>query len=186
MNKSMRGYLVQDLMIIIMSFFLAIVLVKTHVVTNLLLTTQDYGLLGSFVAGLFFTSIFTTAPSVIALGEISQMQSTLQVAFFGAAGAMIGDLLIFQFIRDKLSIHLMELMKSQIDGAKHKFRHHLKFFRWFTFFVGGLIIASPLPDELGVGLLGLSKMKMVWFAPLSFLFNFIGIMIIGLVANSIL
>jgi hypothetical protein len=168
-----------------MSIFLAVVLAETHILENLLSTTKDYGLLGSFVAGLFFTSIFTTAPSVVALGEISQMQSIIQVAFVGAAGAMLGDLLIFQFIRDKLSEHLMELMKGEIAGAKRKFRHHLKFFRWLTFFVGGLIIASPLPDELGVGLLGLSKMNTVWFAPLSFLFNFIGILMIGLVANAI-
>jgi hypothetical protein len=185
MNKSARGYLIQDLMIIIMSIFLAVVLVQTHILADLLSTTKDYGLLGSFVAGLFFTSIFTTAPSVVALGEISQMQSVIQVAFVGAAGAMLGDLLIFQFIRDKLSEHLMELMKGEISDAKRKFRHHLKFFRWLTFFIGGIIIASPLPDELGVGLLGLSKMNTVWFAPLSFLFNFIGILIVGIVANAI-
>ena len=113
------------------------------------------------------------------------MQPVIQVAFVGAAGAMIGDLLIFQFIRDKLSEHLMNLMIDEIAGVKRKFRHHLKFFRWFTFFIGGVIIASPLPDELGVGLLGLSKMNVVWFAPLSFLFNFIGIIMIGLVANAL-
>ena len=185
MNKSTHGYLVQDFMIIIMSIFLAVVLVQTNILEHLLSTTKEYGLLGSFVAGLFFTSIFTTAPSVVALGELSQMQSIIQVAFVGAAGAMLGDLLIFQFIRDKLSEHLMDLMKDELSGAKRKFRHHLKFFRWFTFFIGGLIIASPLPDELGVGLLGLSKMNTVWFAPLSFLFNFIGIIMIGLVANAL-
>lgn len=185
MNKSTRGYLVQDLMIIIMSIFLAVVLVQTQILAQIISTTKEYGLLGSFIAGIFFTSIFTTAPSIVALGELSQMQSVIQVAFFGAAGAMLGDLLIFQFIRDKLSEHLMELMKDQIAGAKRKFRHHLKFFKWFTFFVGGLIIASPLPDELGVGLLGLSRMNVVWFAPLAFLFNFIGIIMVGLVANAL-
>lgn len=185
MNKSMRGYLVQDFMIIIMSIFLAVILVKTHVLTSLLASTADYKFLGSFLAGLFFTSIFTTAPSVVALGEISQIQSVFYVAFFGALGAMVGDLIIFRFIRDKLSEHLMVLMKHEIEGAKVKFRHHLQFFRWFTFFVGGVIIASPLPDELGVGLLGLSKMKTSWFAPLSFVFNFIGILMIGVVANSL-
>lgn len=185
MNKSIRGYLVQDLMIIIMSIFLAVVLLQTNVLADFLARAKDYGLLGSFIAGLFFTSIFTTAPSVVALGELSQMQSVIQVAFVGAAGAMLGDLLIFQFIRDKLSEHLMDLMKDEIAGVKRKFRHHVKFFRWFTFFIGGLIIASPLPDELGVGLLGLSRMNVVWFAPLSFLFNFIGILTIGLVANAL-
>ena len=61
----------------------------------------------------------------------------------------------------------------------------MKFFRWFTFFLGGIIIASPLPDELGIGLLGFSKMKVSWFVPVSFVFNFIGICLIGLVARAV-
>ena len=51
--------------------------------------------------------------------------------------------------------------------------------------MGGLIIASPFPDELGIGLLGFSKMRTRWFVLLSFTFNFIGIFLIGLVAKTL-
>ena len=61
----------------------------------------------------------------------------------------------------------------------------LKLFRRVSFFVGGLIIASPLPDELGISLFGFSKIKMSWFIPLSFIFNFIGIVLIGVVAQAL-
>ena len=60
----------------------------------------------------------------------------------------------------------------------------LKFFRWLTFLVGGLIIASPLPDELGISILGFSKMKVSWFIAISLVFNFIGILLIGVVARA--
>ncbi len=184
MNKITRDYLIQDGLIIVFSIFIAIILVKTHVLITLLQSTQNYELFGSFFAGLFFTSIFTTSPSIVALAEISQIQPIGYVAFFGALGALAGDLIIFQFIKDRLSEHLMELMKHQIAGVKIVFKHHLIFFRWMSFFVGGLIIASPLPDEIGIGLLGLSKMNMKWFIPVAFLGNFFGILMIGLFANA--
>ena len=185
MTEKIRGYLIQDFLIVTMSIFFAILLVKTQILTIILDASPNYKILGSFIAGLFFTSIFTTAPAIIAIGEISQIQSVLHVAFFGALGAVVGDLIIFRFIRDKLSDHLMELMKHIIQGAKVTLRHHLKFFRWITFFIGGIIIASPLPDELGVGLLGLSKMSMKVFIPIAFFGNFIGIIALGLVANAL-
>ncbi len=185
MTKTARGYLIEDFAIILLSIFVAVILVKTQVLTHFLASAQEYTLLGTFFAGMFFTSIFTTAPSVIALGEIARIQPILVVSAVGAFGALIGDLIIFRFIKDRLSEHLMELMKHQIEGSRVKFKHHLKFFRWVTFFIGGIIIASPLPDEIGIGLLGLSKMKMQWFVPIAFLGNFLGILLVALVANAI-
>ncbi len=185
MNKATRGYLIQDFAIIIISIFVAVFLVKTQILVTLLESTQEFKLLGSFIAGIFFTSIFTTAPSIVAIGEISQMQPVIHVAFFGALGALAGDLIIFKFIKDRLSDHLAEIMKGQLAGTKLRFKHHLKFFRYVTFFFGALIIASPLPDELGIGLLGLSKMSMKLFITVAFIGNFVGIALIGLVANSL-
>jgi hypothetical protein len=185
MTKTARGYVIEDIAIIVLSIFTAIILVQTQVLANILSSTQEYKLFGSFLAGMFFTSIFTTAPSIVALGEIAQMQSVFIVAFFGALGALIGDLVIFRFIKDRLSDHLMELVKHQVAGTKLKFKHHLTFFRYLTFFVGGIIIASPLPDEIGIGLLGLSKMNMKWFIPVAFIGNFVGILLIGIVANAL-
>jgi membrane protein DedA with SNARE-associated domain len=185
MTKTARGYLLEDIAIVILSIFAAIVLVQTQILAQLLASTQEYKLFGSFLAGMFFTSVFTTAPSIVALGEIAQMQPVVQVAFMGALGALVGDLIIFRFIKDRLSDHLMEMMKHQIAGTKLKFRHHLTFFRYVTFFIGGIIIASPLPDEIGIGLLGLSKMNMKWFIPVAFLGNFIGILLIGLIATAL-
>ena len=97
---------------------------------------------------------------------------------------MIGDLLIFRFVRDRMVIHLNELLPHK--RRSRRLAHILKnrFFRYLTFLMGGLIIASPLPDELGISLLGLSRMREAYFVPLSFAFNFLGICLIGIVAAS--
>lgn len=79
----------------------------------------------------------------------------------------------------------MELLGHQGSIKRIKAVFRLRFFRWLTWLLGGLIIASPLPDELGIGLLGFSKMKLAAFIPLSLIFNSLGILVIGLVARSL-
>jgi hypothetical protein len=49
--------------------------------------------------------------------------------------------------------------------------------------VGAIIIASPLPDELGLALLGVSTLSRPQFFLLSFAMNSLGIFIILLVAQ---
>ena len=168
-----------------MSVVVAGVLVKTGVISDFLRYSEKLEFLGSFIAGMFFTSIFTTAPAIVTLGEIARENSILPTALFGAIGAVVGDLIIFRFVRDRLSEHIVELVKHQGSGKRIKALFRLRFFRWFTFLLGGLIIASPFPDELGISLLGFSKMRLLWFIPLSWVANFIGILIISLVAKTL-
>ncbi len=188
MNNSQNqkdGFLIWDAAIIALSVLVAVILVETNVIGKILTSARELKLLGSFIAGMFFTSIFTTAPSIVTLGQIAHSNSIALTAFFGAIGAVLGDLIIFRFVKDRLSEHLMELIKHEGWGKRAKALLRLKYLRWFTFFAGGLIIASPLPDELGISILGLSKIKTLWFIPISFAFNFIGIIIIGLAAKAL-
>ncbi|MEK7557169.1 MAG: hypothetical protein AAB538_04290, partial [Patescibacteria group bacterium] len=51
------------------------------------------------------------------------------------------------------------------------------------YFLAGIIIASPLPDEIGIALLGFMKTRKKDFFLLSLVANFLGILAIGLVAR---
>ena len=179
-----KNNLMRDFGVIILSVFVAIILVKTDVFGKVLTSTKELEVLGSFIAGMFFTSVFTAAPAIVTLGEIANANSILLTAFFGGLGAVVGDLIIFRFIKDRLSVHFMEIIGHRGLGRRFKVLLKMKYFRWFTFLVGGLIIASPFPDELGVSILGFSRLRMSWFIPLSFSFNFIGILLIGIIAKS--
>ena len=185
MNNHRNNFLLQDVVIIILSIFVAIILVKTEVLVRLLASAKELEILGSFIAGMFFTSIFTTAPAIVALGEIANANSVLITALFGGMGALVGDLIIFKFIKDRLSEHLLELIKHQSGGKRLRVLFKLKYFRWLNFLAGGFIIASPLPDELGISLLGFSKMRTSLFMVLSFSFNFVGIVLVGLIAKAL-
>ncbi len=179
-------FLLIDLAIIMLSIFFAMVLVKTDALVNILTASKALEIFGSFVAGIFFTSVFTAAPATVTLGEIAQANSVWLVALFGTIGALIGDVIIFRFVKDRFSKHLLELIKGK--GGQKRLMHllNLKYSKWLIFLIGGFIIASPLPDELGVALLGFSKIKQSWFIPFSFVANFIGILLIGILARAIL
>lgn len=177
--------ILQDVAIIVMSVLIAILLLRTNVLMNLLIAAGGAGIWGAFVAGMFFTSIFTTAPAMVALGEVSLLQGIFYTAFFGALGSVLGDLIIFRFVRDRFSAHIAEILSHQSIWRRFHLLFRGRFFKWITFLVGGLILASPLPDELGITVLGFSKIRVKYFATVSFVFNFLGILLIGLVAHSL-
>jgi hypothetical protein len=183
MNKQKRK-LIRDLSFIVLSVFIAIVLVKTGFFKNILISTQEIRFLGSFISGILFVSIFTVAPAVVTLAEIAKNNSVITTAILGGLGALIGDLIIFRFVKDRLSADFSYLIKvSKAKRLSSIFK--LRLFKWLIQFVGALVVASPLPDELGLAMLGLSKIKTTLFIPLSFLLNSIGILVIGLIAKSI-
>ena len=177
--RSNRIFLFEDTGISVLSVLVAIVLPKTNVLISIISATREMELIGTFIAGMFFTSIFTTAPAIATLGELAQQNSVIVTALVGALGAVTGDLIIFRFVRDRFSKHLATLLSHSTVSKRLRALFHLRFFRWFTVLFGGLIIASPLPDEIGISILGFSKMGVKWFIPVSFIFNFIGILIIG-------
>ena len=179
-----ENHILIDVAVIVLSVLVAVLLVRTEVLANLLASAGDMEVFGAFIAGIFFTSIFTTAPAIAALGEISIIHGIFYTALFGAIGSVLGDLIIFRLVRDRFSEHVSEIMTHQSIWRRFHLLFKRRFFRWFTFFVGGFILASPLPDELGIAVLGFSKMRVKYFALLSFAFNFLGILAIGLVARA--
>lgn len=183
--SSHRNNLFKDMSIVALSILIAIILVKTGAVIDLLSFSENLKLLGSFIAGIFFTSVFTTVPAMVVLAEIAQVNSVILVSVFGGIGAMIGDLIIFRFVKNRLSEDISHLFKkSKSERFKSIFR--LRFFKWSLLILGVLVIASPLPDELGLIMLGFSKMKTLLFIPVSFSLNFLGILVIGLIAKAII
>lgn len=169
---------------LVASVFFAALIIYSGVVHTFMATTDGLSEVGSFVAGLFFTSILTTAPAIVVLGEFAQSSPILSVAFIGALGAVCGDYLLFWLVRTEVSGEV-EYLVSHTGAKRLKALFHTKLFHRLLPLVGALIIASPLPDELGLALLGISKIKRERFLLISFIMNFVGILVIGMVARSV-
>lgn len=179
-----RRRLWQDALIVAASVALAVAIVRYDWVGQLLSGAGDKGLFTAFVAGIFFTSLVTTAPAIAVLGELGLSLSPFALAVVGGLGAVVGDYLIFAFVRDRVSEDVAYLLERNKTPRFFKLFKR-RTFRRFLPFIGGLIIASPLPDELGLAMLGMTKMNTGRFALLSFSFNAIGIFLIALAARSL-
>lgn len=174
----------KDLLIIIFSIVVAVLLAKTEILKDFITYTQEVKIISSFLTGMFFISIATAAPATVLLVELFKTNSLIEVSLFAGLGAVLGDLLIFRFIKTHIADDLT-LLLQKVRHERTMEIFNLKIFRWIVPFFGAIIIASPLPDELGVTLMGLSKTKTKVFIPLSFILNFLGILIIGLATKSL-
>ncbi|MBP9716988.1 MAG: hypothetical protein KBD51_03540 [Candidatus Levybacteria bacterium] len=170
-----KSYKYKNLSLLFLSIFLAFILSRFEPFHRLLLSLGGLGYIGIFFAGALFASSFTISIGIVVLLVLSKNFSPIEIGLIGGLGAVISDFIIFRFVKENLSIEL-ERIYEHFD-PRHHFKHvlHSKYFSWTTPLVGALIIASPLPDELGVSLLGLSKMRNYQFMLISFILNAIGI-----------
>lgn len=182
-RRSSEKRVTRDLVLVTLSIVAAILIVKTSAVHAFVGSFYELKYLGSFIAGAFFTSVFTTAPAIAVLGELAQSNSIYFVAIVGGLGAMTGDFLLFRFVRDTFSEDVRFVLSHSRIWRYHAI-FKTKLSRWIMPLIGAVIIASPFPDEIGLTMLGLSKISNKVFFLLSFAFNAAGILIIGWIANS--
>src|SRR3989344_7033114 len=184
--KNSLKNLQKDIFLLTLSVAMAIWMIKSDTLVQLLTEAEPKGAyLGALIAGIFFTSIFTTAPALVLLGKIAAYSGApFLVALFGSTGAVLGDMLIFEFVHDRLRSDIFALAgKRWSDKIRHIFRK--KIYHHWAPIIAATIIASPLPDELGLAIIGMDGRKMHSFELFSFIANFAGILIISLIAVSI-
>lgn len=178
LEKRWRRYHYKNLTFFGISIIVGLVLLKTPFFREIVFHLGNFGYVGAFFGGILFVSTFTVSIGMTLLLLLAESLHPIEIGLIAGIGAVVTDLIIFQYIRNKGLIneikHFFEFFGS--DKVKHLI--HTKFFSWTLPVLGAIIIASPLPDELGVGLMGISKLKTYQFVLLSFTLNAIGIFLI--------
>lgn len=149
----------------------------TEIAHALIRHIGTYGYAGAAITGVFFVSTFTVAPASVVLFHLAQEFNPVLIALFAGAGAVLGDLLIFRFLKDGVFDEMRPLVKK-LGGSRIAALFRTPYFAWLVPVVGAFIIASPFPDEIGISLLGLSKIDWWQFIILAFVLNALGIFII--------
>lgn len=144
-------------------------------------TLGNWSYVGAIITGIFFVSTFTVAPAIIVLYRLAETLNPIEIALLTGFGALIGDLVLYRFLKDRVFEEIKPLM-MKLGGSYITALFKTPFFAWMLPIIGSLIIASPLPDETGVAILGASKLKKWQFLLLSFILNATGIFIIVTVA----
>lgn len=169
-----KAHILRDVAILVLSVFAAIAIARSGVIHDLSGTLGYSSVIPVFIAGLFFTSMFTIAPASIVLAEFGQTMGIWEVAVWGALGSVVGDMLIFLFMKNEVSDDLELVIRSKYFRKITRWSH-FGFMRWILPLVGGLIIASPIPDEFGLALIGFSRIKTAYVIPIVFVMNMLGV-----------
>jgi hypothetical protein len=142
---------------------------------TLLHSLGSFGYIGAFFAGALFVISFTVAIGAIMLLLLSERMSPYEVILFATLGAVLSDLTIFHIVKDDLEGEV-ERIYDKIDSRHHIVKLlHTKYFSWTLPVIGAIIMASPFPDEIGVSLLGIARMKTYQFLAISLVTNVISI-----------
>jgi hypothetical protein len=161
-----------------------ILLLDTSFMTTIFDACSRLGYLGAFVAGILFVSVFTAIPGVAMLLSFEALNPVL-VALIAGLGSMIGDYLILKFLEDRVAYELKPIAFKFGIPQTIKYLQGKRSTLGLVRFIGALIIASPLPDEIGIGLLGIGKLNKSSFLVICYLLNTAGILLILLSAKAL-
>lgn len=168
--------------IAILAISVFVLLLDTAIVQTLLQDIINLGHLGMLFTGVIFVSFFTAAPAVALLLSFADSYNPVVISIVAGFGAMIGDLIILKFAEDKIGRELEPVAKKmKLIGFINML--HRKKFKSITATFGAIIIASPLPDEAGLALLGLSKISTAKLVLLTFSLNAGGMLALILAFN---
>ena len=175
--ENWKSWRFKNLTIFPLSILFAVFLSKNESFHSFLMHLGNLGYLGAFFTGIFFVSTFTVSSAVVVLFVLAESLTAWEIGIIAGLGAVVGDLTIFRLFKD----HLLSEIEPIYDclGGNHVTKIlHLKYFSWTLPVLGALVIASPFPDELGISLIGISKMKTYQFLVLSFVLNAVGIFLV--------
>lgn len=168
----------KNLTFLLVSIIVAFLLSRYELFHTFLLNLGSFGYVGVFLAGVLFVSTFTVATGAVSLLVLAERLSPIEIGIVAGLGAVLGDFVIFRFIKDLLAEEV-KIVYEHIDGNHHVKRVlHSRYFSWTLPVIGAIIIATPFPDEIGVSLMGISKMKTYQFLLVSFILNAIGIFLV--------
>jgi hypothetical protein len=172
-----KSFRYKNLTLVFVGIIFAFFLSKSTEFNQFFLQIGDLGYFGAFLAGILFVSTFTVATGAVILFILAEKLSPLEIGIIAGFGAVLGDFTIYKFIKEDL-ISEIEPIYEKLGGNHLTKILHTKYFSWTLPVFGAIIIASPFPDEIGVSLMGIGKMKTYQFLLLSFILNAIGIFLI--------
>ena len=171
-----------NLILILLGLLGAVWLMYNPQVFVPMVESETYGIIGAFVMGLLYPAGITTPASIAGFLILSQSMNPIVLALVGSMGAMVTSFMIFYFIRNKLFEYLHaftgKYMRSNMYIWRHRVNNHPHLKHLLPLFAG-ILVASPLPTEIAIGLFAALKFEMKKFLLYTFIFNVISIFVLS-------
>ena len=167
----------QRWILIILSITLAFYLYFSGTLNNFILSLGKFKIMGVLISGVLFGYALTAAPATASLISFTNTINSFIVDFIRTTRTMNRYLINFHFFKRGLTKEVKTIFKkSKIEKIKKSK------WKWVIPGIAGIIIASPLPDEVGIALLGVTHFDTNAFMLLAFVLNFVGLLIITTLA----
>ena len=169
------------LFLLIFFIGLSYYLFSTPIISEFVNSFNNLGHFGVFISGAM-TAFGFTAPFGVGLLSKINPENIFIATLVGGIGAMIMDLVIFHTIKFSFTDELKQLEKTpaikEIEKIIKK-NKHVKITHYLLYVIAGLVLVTPVPDEIGVSLLaGLTTINPLKFAVISFCLHTVGIFFI--------
>lgn len=182
MAKTIHQQKHHNILMLFIGLALAVFLSQNQTFNNFILNLGQYGYVSAIIAGAMFVCTFTVATGALIIFTLAKTLSPIELIFFGMLGAVIFDMCIFKTIKNTVDKEIIEVFNNPRFSHFKKILH-TKYFAWMGPLVGLLVFLSPLPDELGISLLGLSKLKTYQFFLISIFNHALGMFLVVSTVN---
>src|SRR3989344_5385775 len=99
----------KNLTLLFLSFLAVFLLSKWSVFQDLIMRIGELGYLGALIGGILFVFTFTVALAAVILFSLTDFFPLLPLALVAGLGSMLGDFIIFKFVRNRLIEELRPL-----------------------------------------------------------------------------
>jgi hypothetical protein len=171
---------IESALLVGLSFLIAFILYQLGFFHELVHGLHGYGYIGVFITGMFFVSVFTAAPATVVLLLFTETLPILPIAIVAGLGAVVGDSIILSLLSHGIEETLAIFPKETGINRIIVLLRHTKY-RFLLTIIGALVVASPLPDELGLALMGVTKVRPGTVAIITFVLNTVGIYLLLMV-----
>jgi len=174
------------LLILIGIIILAYYLFSQPKIAEQIASLKGFSYFGYFIAGIFLIFGFT-APFALGFFIISHPDNIFLASLLGASGSIISNLIIFRLIQFSFMEEFNELKDTKTAKKIEKFVRHnisLKIRHYLLYIFAGILIATPLPDEIGISMLaGMTTIKIKILGIMSFILHYIEILVILILSS---
>jgi glucose-6-phosphate-specific signal transduction histidine kinase len=143
------------------------------------------GYFGTFFAGLLYPYALTSAAGTGILLVLAKEQNIILAGVIAGIGALISDSILFLFVRHSFSDEVQKLSKKTVIQTVYRWiPDSIRVYLLVIF--AGILIASPLPTEIGIILLAsIKNMSVKKFVTLLFVLHASAIFVILLIGSTI-
>jgi hypothetical protein len=166
-------HLILDVSIILFVILISTLLVSSDIEQKILSNFKGNEFIAYLLGGIFSVNFITAVPAYTFFHKIVTPDNFAMVLLGLALGSVIGDVVIFNFIKFRIVENVIKIFKTNPQVTKI-IKTRKQYLKLILVFLGGLIIMSPFPDEIALLLMGFSRIKNLYFIPISFILNLLG------------